>query len=81
MKEMGNAIRHYQRLIIDAYSHPKVINMEKQLGKNLLEIARLTLKMTEIAVDLHYELELQYSDQGNKIYRVLRLVHFHSDTE
>jgi hypothetical protein len=66
-EDMSREVRLYQRLKIDADSHPDIIGMEKDLGKNLLQNARLTLLMTLKAVSLPYELDLQYSDQGNKI--------------
>jgi hypothetical protein len=66
-EDMSRTIRLYQRLGIDVDSHPDVIGMEKELSKNLLQNARLTLLMTLKAVSLPYELDLQYSDQGNKI--------------
>jgi hypothetical protein len=57
---MGSAIRHYQHLGLDADSHPMVIKLEKELGKNLLEIARLTLEITLKAVDIPYEEATRY---------------------
>jgi len=73
---MGNAIRHYQSLDTDADSHPVIMKMEKELGKNLSQIAKLTLAMTVKAVDLPYELELQYSNQGNRIYQGMKVGSF-----
>jgi hypothetical protein len=75
-EDMGCAIRHYQRLGIDADSHPTVIKMEKELGENLLENARLTLIITLKAVDIPYEEELHYSDQDNKIYHGMKIGSF-----
>lgn len=75
-KKMGNRIRHYQLLDIDADSHPMIVKMEKQLGKSLLQVAKLKLAMTLKACKLPYDLELQYSDQGNKIYDVMEVGSF-----
>jgi hypothetical protein len=75
-EDMGCAIRHYQHLGIDADSHPMVIKMEKELGKNLLEIARLTLVITLKAVDTPSEEVLHYSDQGNKISHGMKIGSF-----
>ncbi len=75
-EDMSRTIRHYQRLALDADSHPVVIKMEKELGKNLLEIARLTLGITLKAIDISSETDLHYSDQGNKIHHGMKLASF-----
>ena len=76
VENMSRAIRLYQSLGLDADSHPVVIKMEKELGKNLLQIARNTLLLSLKALDLPYETTLQYSDQGNKIYDGMKIGSF-----
>lgn len=75
-QDMGYEIRHYQRMGIDADSQAVIIRMEKELGHHLLHNARLTLQMTLKAICLPYDLELQYSDQDNRIYEGMKVGSF-----
>jgi hypothetical protein len=74
--DLSSTINHYRHLGMDADSQRMVIKMEKELGKNLLEIARLTLVITLKAVDIPYEEDLHYSDQGNKICHGMKIGSF-----
>lgn len=76
VENMSCAVRLYQSLGIDADSHPVVIKMEKELGKNLLQIARNALLLSLKGIDLPYETSLQFSDQGNKIYHDMKIGSF-----
>lgn len=66
-EKMGCTIRQCQLRGIDADSHRGIIKMEKKLGKQLLEVAKLSLEMGLKAINHPYELELQYSDRGIRI--------------